>query len=251
MAVTPRFRMVAGPNGSGKTTLWHWLEQTYSVNFYTTINADEMFAEAVANRILRAPLPVDEASLVNFLFESGYPGEIQRPFRDGRIALAGDSFRFVDGQSATTYTVSLLANFFQSQMIEAGTSFSQETVFSHPGKVEALRQAKTRGFRTYLYFVATDNPAINVGRVRQRAKAGGHDVPVDKIVDRYHRALGQIAPALPWVSRAYFFDNSGNTMRFLAEYGEEGGLRMAISAATLPGWFRSCVLEFARAGGGR
>ena len=40
MAVTPRFRMVAGPNGSGKTTLWHWLERDYAVNFYTAINAE-------------------------------------------------------------------------------------------------------------------------------------------------------------------------------------------------------------------
>lgn len=251
MAVTPRFRMVAGPNGSGKTTLWRWLAHAYAVNFYTFINADDMFAEATARGFLRAPLPIDGASLDRFVAGSGYPDEVQRPFRDGRIALSGDCFRFVDGKTATTYTVSLLANFFQSRMIEAGTSFSQETVFSHPGKVEALKKAQTRGFRTYLYFVATDNPAVNVGRVRQRAKAGGHDVPVGKIVDRYHRSLGQIASALPWVSRAYFFDNSGSTMRFLAEYGEGADLRLAVPLETVPGWFRSFVLETTRDGGGR
>lgn len=32
MAVTPRFRLVAGPNGSGKTTLWRWLAHAYAVN---------------------------------------------------------------------------------------------------------------------------------------------------------------------------------------------------------------------------
>ena len=62
---------------------------------------------------------------------------------------------------------------------------------SDPGKVEVLRQAKGLGFRTYLYYVATDAPEINVSRVSLRVSQGGHDVPVDKIVSRYHRSLSR------------------------------------------------------------
>ena len=40
-----RFRMVAGPNGSGKTTLVGWLTRDYAVNFYTMLNADDVFAQ--------------------------------------------------------------------------------------------------------------------------------------------------------------------------------------------------------------
>ena len=39
-----RFRMVAGPNGSGKSTLAAWLARDYAVNFYTMLNADDVFA---------------------------------------------------------------------------------------------------------------------------------------------------------------------------------------------------------------
>ena len=43
----------------------------------------------------------------------------------------------------------------------------------------------------------------------------------------------------PNCSRAYFFDNSGMEMRFLAEYSDDGGF-MSVSN-DLPSWFRSYV----------
>ena len=48
--MTKRFRMVAGPNGSGKSTLTVRLIHDYSVNFYTRLNADEVFAEVRQTR---------------------------------------------------------------------------------------------------------------------------------------------------------------------------------------------------------
>lgn len=196
-----------------------------------------MFAKVAIRGVLRAPLPVDGKSLERFLEVSGYPREVTEKFRDGSILLAGDRFHFCGDGSATSYTVSLLANYFQNRMIEARTSFSQETVFSHPSKSEALQIAKEQGFRTYLYYVATDDPGINVARVRQRAREGGHDVSAEKIVARYGRSLGQVRAALPWVSRAYFFDNSGNGMRYLASFEETSGLHLSVSEETLPRWF--------------
>lgn len=37
-----------------------------------------------------------------------------------------------------------------------------------------------RRYRIYLYFVATQDAAINIARVAQRVQPGGHDVPQDK-----------------------------------------------------------------------
>jgi predicted ABC-type ATPase len=47
-------------------------------------------------------------------------------------------------------------------------SFTFETVMSHPDRVEALEGAQSRGYRTYLYFVCTDNIDINAGRIAAR-----------------------------------------------------------------------------------
>lgn len=237
--MTPRFRMIAGPNGSGKTTLCGRLAADYSVNFYTMVNADRMFAEASATRNLQMPVPIDANAFARHLAASSYPPEVLAPFRDGRIALDDDCFRFRNARTVTTYTVSLLANFAQEALIEAGQSFSQETVFSHPSKIDALRRARERGYRTYLYFVATETPAINAFRVQSRVRKGGHLVPADKVASRYERSLRQIAPALPFLSRAYFWDNSGQDFRFLAEY--EAGHGFVHMVSRLPSWFRAHV----------
>ena len=60
-------------------------------------------------------------------------------------------------------------------------------------------------------------------------------------VDMCRFVVENIKRALPYCSRAYFFDNSGMEMRFLAEYSEEVGF---ISIANdLPLWFKSQVLS--------
>ena len=48
--MTKRFRMIAGPNGSGKSTLADLLRRDYAVNFYTMLNADDIFAEVSKTR---------------------------------------------------------------------------------------------------------------------------------------------------------------------------------------------------------
>ena len=87
-------------------------------------------------------------------------------------------------------------------------SFSFETVMSHPSKVDVLRDARGRGFRTLLYFVATESAALNVARVKQRVALGGHDVPEDRIRARYARTLTLLPAAIEAADDAALFDNS-------------------------------------------
>lgn len=91
------------------------------------------------------------------------------------------------------------------------------------------------GYRVYLYFVATDDPAINVDRVRRRVKQGGHPVPAKKVRERYARSIGLMTEACGVAHRAYVFDNSGSKHKLLAQIVD--GKQMEIEAATLPRWF--------------
>ena len=81
-----------------------------------------------------------------------------------------------------------------------------------------LQQA---GYRTYLYYVATDAPEINVSRVANRVALKGHDVPSEKIITRYYKSLELLIEAVRHTNRAYIFDNSSNnadgTHTWLAE----------------------------------
>ncbi len=65
-------------------------------------------------------------------------------------------------------------------------SMAFETVFSIPEKVQFVRRAKDADFFIRLFFICTNDPSINAQRVAIRVMAGGHDVPIQKIINRYY-----------------------------------------------------------------
>jgi predicted ABC-type ATPase len=87
-------------------------------------------------------------------------------------------------------------------------SYSFETVMSHPSKIDEMLEARALGYEVSLYFVGVDDPLINVRRVAQRVARGGHDVPEDKIVARYHRTMELLPKAMIAANRSVIFDNS-------------------------------------------
>ena len=89
--------------------------------------------------------------------------------------------------------------------------------------------------------MATSDIAINIARIASRVQSGGHSVPEDKVVARAKRTLENIGAALPFCSRAFFFDNSMLEMRFLAEYSNGSGF-VSVSD-NLPAWFETHVLS--------
>jgi hypothetical protein len=79
-----------------------------------------------------------------------------------------------------SYMASALVESMREVLLEWGKTFTFETVMSHRSKVEILQRARDAGYRTYLYFVATEDVEINVARVANRVELGGHAVPVEK-----------------------------------------------------------------------
>jgi len=110
---------------------------------------------------------------------------------------------------------------------------------SFPDKIELLRKAQTRGYRTYLYYVATEDPSINISRVRYRVKMGGHSVPEDKIVSRYKRSLDLLMQAVSFTNRAYIFDNSTHEHIWLAEITD--GQVLEMKTDQVPAWFKKSL----------
>lgn len=231
-----RFRMVAGPNGSGKSTLVKRLSADYKINFYSFVNADEIFAHVAKFGAYSPKFPVEKEELVEYSEQSTYDENVKAVFRSGSVRVEDDCVKF-EKDAINSYTMALFANFLQDRFMQRGESFSQETVFSHPSKIEALKRAHELGYRTYLYFIATPNVAINRTRVAGRVAQGGHNVPSDKIVSRYSRSIAQLRAALPYVSRAFFFDNGGSEMLYLGQYTPEAGFSLAVADNELPKWF--------------
>ncbi|MBV0912326.1 zeta toxin family protein [Anianabacter salinae] len=92
--------------------------------------------------------------------------------------------------------------------ITDGISFTYETVMSHPSHVAAMTRARACGMFVRLIFITLDDPAINVARVQDRVAKGGHDVPADRVLSRWHRTMAQLPHAVIASDEAMIFDNS-------------------------------------------
>lgn len=90
-------------------------------------------------------------------------------------------------------------------------NFCFETVMSTDRNINLLNRAKQKGYFIRCYYILTADPMINVLRVRARVEVGGHDVPEDKIISRYDRALKLIHEVVSVCDICHIYDNSGTS----------------------------------------
>ncbi|MDR1452532.1 MAG: hypothetical protein LBJ25_00950 [Candidatus Margulisbacteria bacterium] len=92
--------------------------------------------------------------------------------------------------------------------VAEGESFSFESVFSTTAKLDFLKFAKMQGYKITAIYIVTKKPEINIRRIRERVLHGGHDVPKDKIISRYHKSLKLMPDCLETADDFFLFDNS-------------------------------------------
>lgn len=236
--------MFAGPNGSGKSVLKSYLPLEL-LGVY--LNADEIEAQIRRDggldlRLFGVETTVEE--VLPFFIRSGL-------LHERELGVAAEQLRFSNGRldfrgvAVDSYFASVTVDFLRVKLLEQRVSFTFETVMSHPSKVELLERAQQAGYRTYLYFVATDDPAINISRVQNRVSLNGHDVPPELVEKRYHRSLGLLMEAVRHTNRTYIFDNSTDNAdqrhTWLAEITD--GRTLELKADRMPSWFRRAVLD--------
>ena len=232
--------MFAGPNGSGKSTIKDVLPPQW-LGIY--VNADEIEKTIRADGCLSLAAFEVEADAQEFqaflqvstlLNKAGLLAQAaQLALVDGRVAFGP--------VAVNSYYASVLVDFIRHDLLRRKVSFTFETVMSARAKVEFLCKAREQGFRTYLYYVATEDPEINVSRVAHRVSMGKHDVPRDKIIQRYYRSLDLLPDAVFCSDRAYVFDNSGNERVWIAEITD--GCELEIKTDLMPYWFKTALLD--------
>lgn len=94
------------------------------------------------------------------------------------------------------------------ECLNAGEDFVFETVLSSDEKVEFVKKAKQADYFIRIFYVCTVSPEINVARITKRYLAGGHEVPISKVVSRYYKSLLNMRKIIALADRAYFYDNS-------------------------------------------
>jgi len=59
-----------------------------------------------------------------------------------------------------SYFAAVAADFLRQKLLSQRVSFTFEKVMSSPDKVALLCKTQQQGYRTYLYYVATEDPII-------------------------------------------------------------------------------------------
>lgn len=182
----------------------------------------------------------DAASFRAFAMSSGLiEGKGKKQWFDDGHEVKRNVFHLRHAKDADGYA-QILAQFLVGELIASRKKCSFETVFSHPSKLDIMRRAREAGYKVYLYFIATNSPEINKDRVRTRVKLGGHDVPPDRIENRYYRSLEQLPAALELCYHAFMFDNSpvGNKGVMFGEMKiNDNGRSWLWDERSIPDWF--------------
>ena len=209
-----RFRIFAGPHGSGKTHLFNYLKNQAFIHTEIYVNADEI--EKKLQKKLQFNFNAYRVKVNDFDFKrhielSGILSKINDSSFLEKIKIESGVLHLgINKKSLNSYIASFVASYLAEKLIESKQSFCLETVLSHPSKLELIKLANKANYKTYLYFIYTDNWKLNLERVRLRVKQGGHNVDELKVKERYYKSLNLFHKAASKVNSAFLIDNSRN-----------------------------------------
>lgn len=237
-----RIRVFAGPNGSGKTTIINSLKSEIGFGIY--VNADDIESVLKESKVLlfnTYQLKITEAQLQGFFKDSNFaPVKRNEPDLWSKLQVRENVLHV--NTSIDSYLAADIAEFIRQQLLSNDISFTYETVMSHESKLTFLQQAKDKGFRVYVYFVATEDPEINISRVNIRVAQDGHYVDPNVVRNRYFKSLQQLKAALRLSNRAYVWDNSGEASILISEITDGSDVKI-IDTNRVPNWFIKYVVE--------
>ena len=113
-----------------------------------------------------------------------------------------------------------------------------------------LESAAASGLEVRIWYVGLDSPELHIARVRARAARGGHDVPEERIRERYARSLLNLLRLMPRLTELRLYDNSreadphaGATPEpTLILHLNRGKLATVCNLPSTPAWAKPAVL---------
>ena len=94
------------------------------------------------------------------------------------------------------------------QAITSGRDYRFETTLGGRTIAQLLEQAARSGHRLHLWFCGLASADLHLRRVRSRVAHGGHDIPEEKIRERWNRSRENLIRLLPLTDHLRVYDNS-------------------------------------------
>lgn len=93
------------------------------------------------------------------------------------------------------------------ECLRDGICFTQETTLSGHRTLQTVRRALDAGYYIRLYYVGLDTVDESLARIRNRVAKGGHDIPAERVRQRFATRFSDVARILPYCNEATFYDN--------------------------------------------
>ena len=94
------------------------------------------------------------------------------------------------------------------QAIAGGQDYRFETTLGVRTIAQLLEKAARSGHRLQVWFCGLASADLHIRRVRSRVAHGGHDIPVEKIRERWTRSRENLIRLLPLIDHLRVYDNS-------------------------------------------
>ncbi len=140
------------------------------------------------------------------------------------------------------YKAAQTADDVRRQLVAMRESFIFETVFSDPvgDKLNFLKEAEEAGYTALLLFIGIPTAQFSDMRVSIRVSKGGHDVPRDKLAERFPRILENLRKALVSLRNVRVYDNSSMKRPYRLVLKLQDGSAMELRSPT-PDWLRALL----------
>jgi predicted ABC-type ATPase len=113
------------------------------------------------------------------------------------------------------------------KLINEKVDFAFETTLSTKSYHSLLKSAKKDDYKVWLLFFWLPNPDMAIARVASRVKNGGHFIPEDVIIRRYHRGLTNLINIYSQLADNWFvLDNSSIEPKLIAEGNENVAIQI-------------------------
>jgi predicted ABC-type ATPase len=157
-----------------------------------------------------------------------------------RIMSANPGISQVEANSAAWHEgVRLLERAIREKL-----DFAFETTLGGKTIANLLDQALSEGIEVRIWYVGLDSVERHIARVRARVAQGGHDIPGEKIRERYVKSRLNLIRLLPRLTELLLYDNSQEAdpetgaapVPRLLLHLDRGRVHATCELASVPGW---------------
>lgn len=106
-----------------------------------------------------------------------------------------------------------------NELLNRQINFAFETTLSGLSYIRFIKKCQNQNYQINLIYFWLKDPQLAIARVNQRVVSGGHNIPRDVIIRRYHRGQKNLIESyLPLCDTWIMFDNSKTVTELVATY---------------------------------